>query len=619
MILGKDKSMYIVAYLRKSTQLLLLMAGIFVLAAYCLIFGSFLPNRNGCMGHDFAYYLPAFLDGYFWFNLNGLWKIPWFTPSFCGGSLNYLSVINGYYSIPQFLTFFTDPVAAVRITFVILAGLGLSGFYMMLRKCFFLSGPISFLGSVCFLFNGFFAHRMIIGHLGYINLMLIPLTAFVLLRPISDPVNFRRWALIFDSILGGLLFGVMVQSGFGNFMIPAIISIVLVGIIHGLLNGKQLLFWIRLAGASLAGMLFCLSKLMGIYYLLNNFPRSDYTLPAAKSLFCAIWLVFRSLFISPAFDSDRIEALMNVQWALERHEWEYDVTVVPLLLILFGFGSMFWRLKALDLLSISWKKWLQAGAITALLLMPVAVNTYSPDWNEILKKLPLIKNSSNLIRWFIIYIPFVILMTALAVEKTPWLKKHQLIVMFLGIIAVICLKGFENRDFYQRQTYNPDEIVSSYYEVKEGLWTPKIEDVGVYLNNDGQAIKPLYRNNLLIHGMSQIFCYEPLFGYRLENFPMKGLHLGSVMEENQGVLNIKNPACYVWPQANNCSPGDHFTIDQKYDANAFVNFRPYSFNVPIIQKIADWINGLALIAALIFLVFYSIGTTWIWYRRRKSG
>jgi len=27
-------------------------------------------------------------------------------------------------------------------------------------------------------------------------------------------------------------------------------------------------------------------------------------------------------------------------------------------------------------------------------------------------------------------------------------------------------------------------------------------------------------------------------------------------------LNLKNPACYVYPKANDCAPGDHFTEDQ---------------------------------------------------------
>jgi hypothetical protein len=603
----------------KDSNVLVLTAGMLILAIYYSIFSRFFPNDSGCLGHDYSFYLPALLDGFFWFNSNGLWKIPWFTPSFCGGSLNYLNVSNGYYTVPQFLTFVTDPVAAVRITFAMFAGLGFWGFYLLLRGAFFFSRPISFLCSVCFLFNGFFVHRMIIGHLCYINLVLIPLIAFFLLRPIPDTTHKAWcWRLIFDCILSGLLFSIMIQAGFGSFMIPAIILILVIGLIHGLLNGRQWAFWSRLAGAGFSGMLFCSSKLIAICYILNNFPRSDYSLPGVKGFFCVMWLVFKSLFISPAVDSDRMGALVNVQWAFERHEWEYDVTFVPLLLILFGLGSILRRINFSNLISIDWRRWLQTSAITVLLMIPIAVNAYSPDWNELLKTLPLIKNSSNLIRWFIVYIPFVIIVSGLAFEKSKFLKAHQLTVMLIGIIAVICLKGCENRDFYQRQAYNPDEIVKAYYEVKEGLWTPEIDAIGVYLNKDRQAIKPLYANNLFVHRMSQLFCYEPLFGYRLENFPMKGLHLGSAMEENQGVLNIKNPACYVWPEANNCKPGAHFTTDQKDAANAFLNFRPYSFNVPIAQKIADWTNGLSLIVAFIFLVAYSVRTAWICFRRQKD-
>ena len=41
-----------------------------------------------------------------------------------------------------------------------------------------------------------------------------------------------------------------------------------------------------------------------------------------------------------------------------------------------------------------------------ILLMPIVLNTYSPDWNALLKQIPLIKSNSTLIRWFIIHIPF---------------------------------------------------------------------------------------------------------------------------------------------------------------------------------------------------------------------
>ncbi|MCK5451521.1 MAG: hypothetical protein KAI70_07135, partial [Candidatus Omnitrophica bacterium] len=193
-------------YTSKGRSALILGVGGLILFAYYSIFRHYFPNVNGNMGHDYSFFLPALLDGYFWFHKNGLLEIPWFTPSFCGGSLNYININNGYYTLPQFITFFTDPVTAVRLTFVIFAGIGLSGFYFLLRRAFFFSPAGSYLCATLFLFNGFYAHRMIVGHLGYFSFMLLPFITFFLLRPIPDEYPSRVRQLIFDILFSGLLF-----------------------------------------------------------------------------------------------------------------------------------------------------------------------------------------------------------------------------------------------------------------------------------------------------------------------------------------------------------------------------------------------------------------------------
>jgi hypothetical protein len=82
-----------------------------------------------------------------------------------------------------------------------------------------------------------------------------------------------------------------------------------------------------------------------------------------------------------------------------------------------------------------------------------------------------------------------------------------------------------------------------------------------------------------------------------------------VLEDKEGILIITNPACYVWPDANNCEPGDHFTMVQKEAAKAFANYKPYPFQIPIAQRIANWVNCLSLIAALFFLILYAARAT----------
>jgi len=598
---------------------IILTAALVLIIAYFTIFGNFIPNRHEKLGHDYTFYIPALLDGYFWHQINGPWNIPWFTPSFCGGSLNAININNGYYTVPQFFTFLTDPLSAVRLTLVVFAGLGFCGFYLLLRNAFLTSPATALFGAGLFLFNGFYAHRMLIGHIFIHSFMLLPFIIFLLLRPLPERPHTRRMRIRFDIIMGGFLFAYMVTSGLSSFMLPCIISIVIIGLIHGLFFGNHMHFWFRWIGSGIAGFFLCLSKLTAIYYLMSNFPRDTYKLPGAQSFLSAAWLMLKSLFISPAFDSYRIEMLTNVQWSLLRHEWEYSVTIVPLVIILFGLWCIFRQMLAKDLVwELSWKQWLQAGAMATLLLLPILVNTYSPDWNAFLKKLPLVKNASNLIRWFVIYIPIAILAAALMLEKIIVSSKYRTGIVVISMAAVVSLNAFVERDFYKRQDYDPVEIVKSYYKVKTGLWKPVIKQIAVYVNTEGKIITGMSANDMLVHGASQLFCYEPMFGYRQEGFPIKSLHPGPVFEEKEGLLNIKNPACYVWPQANNCEPGDHFTAEQKDAAEAFVNYRPYTFKVPAVQKAANWVNAMVLSFAFLFLFFYNARVIYHYFKKENG-
>ena len=59
------------------------------------------------------------------------------------------------------------------------------------------------------------------------------------------------------------------------------------------------------------------------------------------------------------------------------------------------------------------QQWFRIALIGGLLL-PICLNYYTPTWNAILKHLPILKNSTSLIRWISLYIPVVIVLTALA-------------------------------------------------------------------------------------------------------------------------------------------------------------------------------------------------------------
>ena len=119
-----------------------------LLGLHYLIFSQFLPNRVGGLGNDYGMFLPALLDGYFWYEANGLLTVPWFTASFCGGLPKFPNPQALYFSVPQFLVFVVDPLQGVRLTLLLFGFVGLAGTYALLRRAFAVSRPVAELDQV---------------------------------------------------------------------------------------------------------------------------------------------------------------------------------------------------------------------------------------------------------------------------------------------------------------------------------------------------------------------------------------------------------------------------------------------------------------------------------------
>ena len=128
-----------------------------------------------------------------------------------------------------------------------------------------------------------------------------------------------------------------------------------------------------------------------------------------------------------------------------------------------------------------------------------------------------------------------------------------------------------------------------------------IEGVAVY--DPGTRDPSRGQNDMMVTGLSQIACYNAIFGYRLEGLPLGDLHPGPALEATSGYLNIKNPSCYVFPKENNCQPGDHFKVEERADAEKFLQYKPFPFKKSFLQRTADKIN-LAFLLAVFFALIY---------------
>jgi len=589
------------------------LTAVVALAGFNFFIGGFLPNRYGKLGHDYSYVLTRLLDGYYWSEVNGILKVPWFTPSFCGGLPAFGSTNNFYYSIPQFFTFFVDPLSSVYFTILLFALIGFAGFYLLAKEAFGIGQGAALYGSLLFMFNGFYMSRMIIGHFMYHAFALVPLICFFMLRQLPSKKPERALRIAFDSVLAAIGLGYMVYSGMSPIGAQMILAILVVGLTHSMVKGGGRAFIIRLFFAGLIATILSAAKLAATAAFLQHFPRDQYPVAGVDGFLPLVYILVRSLFFWPDMNAVNYFTV-NTPFMPLTHELEYGITPGPLLIICFGV----WVLVKNGALSRSWKSggpglWMKSAAMAIMFCLVIALNYRAPFIEAVVKSLPVLKNQHFFFRWFIAFVPVAILTALIFIERIEILVKFRRPVIIGGVILLLVSLAMHDREFYQKQNYPYEDIIGGYYLVKEGARTPLIETIGAYTNSEGKFITPVYRDNLLTRGSSQAFCYEAIFGYRLENFPINNMKIGRVMDQADGVLNLKNPACYQYPEENGCEPGDHFSADQRQSAELFRAYRPYKFAMSFEQKAANFITLAGFVLSGAFLAFY-----WLCLFKRKS-
>jgi hypothetical protein len=601
---------------------LLLLAALLVV--YELLFGRFFPNAAGGVGEDFAGVLPAMLSGYYWQHSAGLLAVPWLTPSLCGGLPFFADAVSFYYSVPQALTLAWDPMTSVHVTLVTFAGIGFAGTWLLLRRAFLVGRWAAAFGATVFMFNGFYAHRMVAGHIGYHGFMLLPLMAWGLLAPPKVPAGGRGADGLLRGCLVGLAAAYGVQSALGGLVLPmalALAAIVALRVLEGEgLDPRALVLRAGFAAAFAAAV--SASKLAAGASFLSGFSRSQYALPGFRSLVDGLQIALLSLFVSPADIAERGgAALVNVQWPLARYELEYGVTLAPLAILAAAAvagGIARWRRARGGPTAPEGARAkapfrpVALALLTLALALPLAVNLWSPGWNAILKATPLLKSASALVRWFVAWVPVVAVAAALALERLP--ARARAAIGTAAIVAVVAQTAAADRTYYDQQGYRPEPTTLAWRAVAAGAPVPPIAAIGVHVTPDGRPFLAPDRNDLLVIGESPLYCYSPIFGYWLEWFPVKELHAGSVWDERNGRLNLKNPACYLFPRENGCRPGDHFLATEREEAERFTRYLPIRFEISRAQVVADWVTRLGLAGSLAVLVAQAFA----WVRRRRG-
>lgn len=578
------------------------------LVAYALIFLPFLPEADNTGGPDYSYFLPQLLAGYYWFLHNGPLSVPWFTPAFCAGIPYYGNMQGMYFSLPQFLTFAVGPTMALRATFLTFAAIGLGGFYALSRRAFGMSRWMALAGGVLFLFNGFYAARFIIAHITFHAFMLVPLLGVCVLagaKPETRRVSFDGWLL-----LGALVLAYMVQSGMVHALPPSLLGIVAIILVHGYLYGLQIGPFIRLLVMGCVALAMSAAKLAAGMAFLSQFPRDMIPLSGFDSLWQSLTVTLQSLFIAPAFGKGAMW-LQNNQWfpdtkvVLAYHEFEYGVTFLPPLILLMWFAAhLVSRFRRKPRAGIGSSRAIILLVVALLLAIPVLLNWYEPTWTATLKRLPLFGNSSTLIRWICLYIPLIVLVSMLVVDRARVLERvRPTAALVIVAFVVIHNAGIDRQYYTTRGNYDFATVERAYVSARNGAPVPPVSRVEHPGLDFSQFMSRRDRNESLVRGATNAQCYEPMFGHRLEEYPYGALREGPALQSENGILNLKNPACMLYPDANGCQPGDHFASAELSAARDFTEYRPFPFRFPWWQTLANWISLLSLLLVLSGLAF----------------
>ena len=567
------------------------------------------PGSGPTIADDYGLHFPNLLAGYFHFLANGPFSVPWFSPAECGG-VPFLADLNvAYYSLPQVLTVFFDPAHAISTTFVVFAALGLVGFHTLLRSRFGASPWAAATGAVLFLFNGFFAVRMVVGHLTFHPFMLVPWIAWAALLPAQADRTWTWRRLVLATVLVGVIFAYQFEAGMQHIIVPVALATGVIVLVQGHLRGHAWQPWAVLGLGAVLSVGLSAQRLAAALAFLGEYPRNFYPLPGLRSVLSTIEVAGLSLFWHPPY-AVASKALVNSRWDLEWHEWAYGVGPAALVLLVAGGAALLVRLVA----SRSWRRPVSglavAVAIALAVAIPIALNVYAPGWNAFLKDLPVIGESVTLARWFVMFIPLAVLGAALAVDR---LAPSRLWAggLFLAM-AVATVWWHASESSQVPSDYHGAPIGEAWREARANGIRAITEIQGKLQTSAVSGF--VDRNNAMVDGMSEIYCYQPVFGYQLEAFPKTNLQIGPILTPTGGgELNFMNPSCYLFPLENHCTISGQFREGQLAQLQQFAAYRSLPFARSAVQTAADWTNLIALIGSALAVL---VALVW---RRRRPG
>jgi len=581
-----------------------------VIFAHQIIFQNFFPNINSYLGHDYSFFMPNLIFGKIWFQKN-LFSIPWFSPSFCCGVPFFADPQSGFYSFQQIIFILFSPVMALKLSFLFHSLISFFGFFFLVNKSFKLNIYLSLLAATLFLFNGFFNYRAIIGHLSFLSYAFIPLYSLVLIH--SFEKREEKIKSFFYLLISSLLFANFIHSGASSLIVVISLSIIFILSLYIYINGN-LKIVNKFTYSILIGLIISSSKINASFAFINNFTR-EYPALLFKNSFDFFENTLRSLFFYPNEDKFNLKTINNVTNNLQIHEMEFGLSVVPLIILLI----FVFKIKKVNLVKLNFIKFFSLIIFFSIIAFVILLNLSNNSLGEMLRKLPVIKSTWVHYRLISIYIIPIILITCLLLNELNFNKKDTRFLVFLLLIIIIFQEYNYNKNFYNDQTYDPKNI-ENFYKDKDKINNLRVEEIIIFLDKNKKPVITKQRNDAFIYNFSPLFCYNPIFGYNLEQLQKNEFTFNNTIKINDNLISYKgnpklnkkdktnffNPSCFVFPKENNCKPGDLFKKSQLQNLENFLNYKNFKFNLSTSQKIFNLASLISFILTFLFILYYLI-------------
>ena len=522
-------------------------------------FNIFYPK----IGHDYRYFMPYLMAGKTHLFYQGFHAFRW-TGHACGGMVVLGNPQGMYYSITQILTLFTTMWSSIQIGYLFYYLLGYIGWYLFAGEYLKLKSDWRHALALVMTMNGFIFSHLMVGHMTFQTFPLIGFLAYLFFSPKKDSITdlVRRMAYT------GLLAGIILYSG-------GYIVLIHVAILFGVWTVIDLtLPWVygvvtRAKILSMRAFLFLLvalcigaSKIVAVLSFMNNVPRTMY-FERLDSFYTAGSYILQAMF--------RIPQTPDVLHGIGFLAHERTALISPIVAL----GCVFLLpvvIITCRRLNVRYRRIIPAQIIFLLvaffLIRLVQGNGFPIQYFE---QLPFIKSIHVPFRFIFLWTVVCSCLGIWALDKAfsnnPRLGRSTAV---FGVIMTIATFA---------QFYSTPLLVK--YNVSHSYDAILSLEQSSYISKPYTAISYNYDTH---NGNSDLECYEPLFDSSVR--PNAILSSGFIKEITNGYYNFMNPACYSYPDENNCKPGSKIHASDP-NIDPFISHKATSWKISGIQKIAD--------------------------------